>query len=202
MKHRLVGTAVLVALGIIIWPVLFDTTPVREISQRSKIPEAPPVERFAISEPEAPQLPPQPDYSAERAASAEAGETSVMDTAASAVPLQPAEPVAQAPAPESEAAEPAPRDSEPEPALLDRHDLPVQWAVQLGVFGKLENAQDIKRRAEKSGYHAILQTVRDGSAIQYRVYVDPKLDKQAAQKLATEIAKNLGVKGYVTGYYP
>ena len=170
MKHRLVGTAVLVALGIIIWPVLFDTTPVREISQRSKIPEAPPVERFAISEPEAPQLPPQPDYSAERAASAEAGETSVMDTAASAVPLQPAE--------------------------------PVQWAVQLGVFGKLENAQDIKRRAEKSGYHAILQTVRDGSAIQYRVYVDPKLDKQAAQKLATEIAKNLGVKGYVTRYYP
>ena len=29
-----------------------------------------------------------------------------------------------------------------------------------------------------------------------------KLDKQAAQKLATEIAKNLGVKGYVTRYYP
>ena len=57
MKHRLVGTAVLVALGIIIWPVLFDTTPVREISQRSKIPDAPPVERLSlihISEPTGP----------------------------------------------------------------------------------------------------------------------------------------------------
>ena len=78
----------------------------------------------------------------------------------------------------------------------------MQWAVQLGVFGKLENAQEIKRRAEKSGYHAILQTVRDGGVTQHRVYVDPKLDKQAAQKLAVEIDKNLGVKGFVTRYYP
>lgn len=202
MKHRLVGTAVLVALGIIIWPVLFDTSPVREISQRSKIPVAPPVERFAISEPEAPQLPPQPDYSAERAASAEAGESPVMDSADGAAPVQPAEPVVQPLEPESRSAEPGRQDSGPAPALLDRHDLPVQWAVQLGVFAKLENAQEIKRRAEKSGYHAILQTVRDAGAIQHRVYVDPKLDKQAAQKLATEIEKNLGVKGYVTRYYP
>ena len=45
MKHRLVGAAVLVALGVIAWPVLFDTTPVREMSQRSQIPAEPALER-------------------------------------------------------------------------------------------------------------------------------------------------------------
>ena len=44
MKHRLVGAAVLVALGVIAWPVLFDTTPVREMSQRSQIPTEPALE--------------------------------------------------------------------------------------------------------------------------------------------------------------
>lgn len=201
MKHRLVGTAVLVALGIIIWPVLFDTTPVREISQRSKIPDAPPVERFAIDEPEAPQLPPQPDYTAERAASAVAGETPVPDATSSTTPVaQPPEP--QPPKPQARPVQPQKQATEPAPALLDQHGLPVQWAVQLGVFGKLENAQEIKRRAEKSGYHAILQTVSNGGVTQYRVYVDPKLDKQAAQKLAAEVEKNLALKGFVTRYYP
>lgn len=200
MKHRLVGTAVLVALGIIIWPVLFDTTPVREISQRSKIPDAPPVERFAIDEPKAPQLQPQPDYAAERAASSATPETPMLDAASNPEPLvQPPKPQTRSAQPQTQAPEPEPA---PAPALLDQHTLPVQWAVQLGVFGKLENAQEIKRRAEKSGYHAILQTVRDGGVTQHRVYVDPKLDKQAAQKLAVEIDKNLGVKGFVTRYYP
>ena len=61
MKHRLVGAAVLVALGVIAWPVLFDTTPVREISQRSQIPSEPALERFSVEEPQPPQLPPAPD---------------------------------------------------------------------------------------------------------------------------------------------
>ena len=202
MKHRLVGTAVLVALGIIIWPVLFDTTPVREISQRSKIPDAPPVERFAIDEPEAPQLSPQPDYTAERAASAAVGETPGTEVDSSVESRRSVEAVMQVSEPQTRHEEPEMQAAEPAPALLDQHELPVQWAVQLGVFGKVENAQEIKRRAEKSGYHAILQTVRDGGATQYRVYVDPKLDKQAAQKVAAEIEKNLGVKGFVTRYYP
>ena len=47
----------LVALGVIAWPVLFDTTPVREMSQRSQIPTEPALERFSVDEPQPPQLP-------------------------------------------------------------------------------------------------------------------------------------------------
>ena len=181
MKHRLVGAAVLVALGIIAWPVVFDTSPVREISQRSQIPPPPELERFSVDEPVPPALPPAPDSAAQRAA--QATETEAERAA--------------------EAARLAPADGKPVPATTrEKSGLPVQWAVQLGVFSRMENAQDIKRRAEKAGYHAILQSVPAAQGTQYRVYVNPKLDRAEAQKLAAEVERKLAVKGYVTRYYP
>jgi DedD protein len=169
MKHRLVGAAVLVALGVIAWPVLFDTTPVREISQRSQIPSEPALERFSVEEPQPPQLPPAPDSAAQRAAQA----------------------IQTEPEREKEAVTLAPASG-----------LPVQWAVQLGVFSRMENAQDVKRRAEAAGFHAILQSVPTDKGTQHRVYVNPKLDRAEAQALAAQVEKKMAVKGYVTRYYP
>ena len=182
MKHRLVGAAVLVALGVIAWPVLFDTTPVREISQRSQIPSEPALERFSVDEPQPPQLPPAPDSAAQRAAQ----ETQT------------------GPEREKEAAELAPGDDKPVASAVKEpaSGLPVQWAVQLGVFSQVENAQDLKRRAEAAGFHVILQSVPSDKGTQHRVYVNPKLDRAEAQALAAQVEKKLAVKGYVTRYYP
>jgi len=181
MKHRLVGAAVLVALGVIAWPVVFDTSPVREISQRSQIPPEPELERFTVDEPVQPQLPPAPDSAAQRAAQEASTE----------------------PEREAEAAKLAPPDDKPvAKAAKDPSGLPVQWAVQLGVFSRLDNARDLKRRAEQAGFHAILQSVPGANGVQHRVYAEPKLDRADAQKLAAAVEKKLGVKGYVTRYYP
>lgn len=182
MKHRLVGAAVLVALGVIAWPVLFDTTPVREISQRSQIPSEPALERFSVDEPQPPQLPPAPDSVAQRAAQATQTEAER----------------------EQEAAQLVPKDDKPVASAVKdpASGLPVQWAVQLGVFSRIENAQDLKRRAEQAGFHAILQSVPTDRGTQHRVYVNPKLDRAEAQALAAQVEKKIAVKGYVTRYYP
>lgn len=182
MKHRLVGAAVLVALGVIAWPVLFDTTPVREISQRSQIPSEPALERFSVEEPQPPQLPPAPDSPAQRAAQA----------------------IQTEPEREKEAVTLAPGDDKPVASAVKdpASGLPVQWAVQLGVFSRMENAQDVKRRAEAAGFHAILQSVPTDKGTQHRVYVNPKLDRAEAQALAVQVEKKIAVKGYVTRYYP
>ncbi len=182
MKHRLVGAAVLVALGVIAWPVLFDTTPVREMSQRSQIPTEPALERFSVDEPQPPQLPPAPESAAQRAAQ-------VSQTA---------------PEREKEAAELAPKDDKPVASAVKdpASGLPLQWAVQLGAFSKAEAAQAIKRRAEQAGFHAIVQTVPTDSGTLHKVYVNPKLDRAEAQALAAQVEKKLAVKGYVTRYYP
>ncbi len=196
MKHRLVGAAVLVGLGIIAWPVVFDTTPVREISQRSQIPDAPPEQPFAIAEPERVQLPPEPDSVALREQLPE------LPSPESAAPENPNDAPASAhPAAKGGMASAVTREPVP-PVRTDAAGLPEQWAVQLGVFSDRENAMELRSRAEKAGYHALVQTVGSGQARKYRVYAEPKLDRAAAQRAGVSVQQKLGIKGYVTRYYP
>jgi len=172
MKHRLVGAAVLVALGVIAWPVIFDTTPVREISQRSELPAAPSPERFEVPEPQRP-------------------------------------PPLDAELPQDDSGSPAPVEAlgpdEPLPEAVlqgDARGLPEQWAVQLGVFSQLDNARELHARALEAGYHAVMQKSESGGKTQYRVLVEPKLDRRALDALLPEIRRRLGLEGYVTRYYP
>jgi DedD protein len=186
MKHRLVGAAVIVALGIIAWPVIFDTTPVREISQRSEVPEGPEIERFTVAEPEPMALPPAPDSEALRAAA----ETTGTSPAAGVDPRPTVDAV------ETDDARPAPS------ARGDEHGLPEQWALQLGVFGDIANAREVHARADAAGFHAVLQSVPVDGEVRHRVYVEPKLDRAALEPVAREVERKLGIKGYVTRYYP
>ena len=50
MKQRLVGAVVLIALGIVIWPIVFDPSVVRRFSEESKIPPAPRFDEFSVPE--------------------------------------------------------------------------------------------------------------------------------------------------------
>lgn len=196
MKHRLVGAAVLVGLGVIAWPVIFDTTPVREISQRSQIPAPPPEQPFVVPEPDAVDIPPEPDSDALREGLPEAP-----------VVVAPADDARAAPAPATaepatSTVAPAPKRDPVPPVKNDARGLPEQWAVQLGVFSDRANATDLKARAEKAGFHALVQAVGNGPARRYRVYAEPKLERAGALRAAATVEQKLGIKGYVTRYYP
>lgn len=189
MKHRLVGTAVLVALGIIAWPVVFDTTPVREISQRSQIPEAPATEAFEVPEPAAPSLPPAPDSASRRAAEPP-------------VPVDESSPPRAAAVQTPDPAEAKPRAEAPGKVRNDRDGLPEQWVLQLGVFADRANAAELRARAEKAGYHALVQSVESGGRTQHRVLIEPKLDRSALERMLPDVQRRLGIRAYLTRYYP
>jgi DedD protein len=191
MKHRLVGAAVLVGLGIIAWPVVFDTTPVREISQRSQIPAPPAMEPFEVAEPAPVALPPEPDSEHLRA--------SIPDAPAEEPVAPVVEDAAFVPKARSPAAAAVPKVPAP---TNDSQGLPEQWALQLGVFAARANALELRERAEKAGFHALVQPVGKGTGARYRVYVAPKLDRAAVARLAPDVQRKLGIKGYVTRYYP
>ena len=194
MKHRLVGAAVLVGLGVIAWPVVFDTTPVREISQRSQIPRPPAEQSFEVAQPAPVALPPAPDSAALR--------EQLPDTLP---PEAAAEPEVSTPELAPAAAKAPLARPAPDPVATVRTDaraLPEQWALQLGVFSARDNALELRARAEKAGFHALVQTVGSGPARRYRVYVEPKLDRAAVQRAAVSVQQKLGIKGYVTRYYP
>ena len=71
----------------------------------------------------------------------------------------------------------------------DSHGLPEQWALQLGVFSARANALDVRERAEKAGFHALVQPVGKGAGARYRVYVAPKLDRAAVLRLAPDVQR-------------
>lgn len=195
MKHRLVGAAVLVGLGIIAWPVVFDTTPVREMSQRSQLPSPPAEQPFVVPEPDPVSLPPEPDSGALRD---QLPDNPVVEQGAATA--DPPEVVPPEPAGEAVASATAPASVPP--ARTDESGLPEQWALQLGVFSDRENAMELRARAETAGFHALVQPVGSGPGRRYRVFVEPKLDRAAVQRAATTVNQKLGIKGYVTRYYP
>ena len=143
------------------------------------------------------------ESAASEAEQAIAATTAATESAPAPAPA-PAASHAPAPATETVAAAAIPDASaEAVPKVAhDAYGLPVQWAVQLGVFTRIEGAQEVKRRAEQAGYHVILQTVAQKGGAQHRVYIGPKLNRNAAASLNREVQQKLGITGYVTRYYP
>ena len=184
MKHRLVGAAVLIAGAVILWPLVFDTSVVRSISERSEIPDKPAFERFDVAEPTPPENIPNNDYEQRRqqqVADAQSGRADrhlLPETARNAA---------------------APSDHV---ADQDEHGLPVLWAVQLGLFNQAENAHQLQESARAAGFHVVLQktTTVDGDV--YRVFSEPKLERAASEQLRDQLNAALQLDTFVTRYYP
>ena len=71
------------------------------------------------------------------------------------------------------------------------------WVIQLGSFGKTENAQQLRDRLRNAGFPAYVESIKKGGAVLFRVRVGPELDPVRARSQRDDIAKKLNVKGIV-----
>lgn len=92
----------------------------------------------------------------------------------------PAQPV---PAKPVEAARPAPK-----PAAAG-----TGFAVQLGAFGNLEEANKLRDRARAAGFSAFVEQVRTDKGTLNRVRLGPVVNRADADKLKAQVAGKLGV---------
>lgn len=182
MKQRMIGAMVLVAIGIIAWTLIFDPSQVYRFSQRSQIPPPPAFEKLDIAPAVRPEVLRSLDYTERNVAQLRAEQAT-----ASAAPALPESP----PAGTANSAD-----------STDEFGLPVMWAVQVGSFGQLENAQELKQRLERSGYHVIVQSVDAGPQRLSRVFIDPKLDRRHADRLRDKVDGKFGTGAMVVRYYP
>ena len=188
-KHRLIGTAVLVLIGVIGFPLLVDKQPrpvavdiPLEIPDKAKV-------KPLVEAPKAPAVP---------AASVPA------PTPAPAAPAS--EPVAPA-KPEPEPVKPEPKvEAKPDEgaraqALLegkapektsDKTDKPAdkgRFVVQVGAFAEADKAREARLKVERAGlktYTHVAET-KDGKRI--RVRVGPFASRADAEKAAEKIKK-------------
>jgi DedD protein len=181
-KHRLIGAAVLVLVGVVGFPLLFDSQPrpipvdiAIEIPARQSVkPLATPTPASATPAPSAAPATPAPDP----APAAVASVTPVPAAAAAAAPAAPR--VAD--------------DSARAKALLE--DKPVASAnaptdlrlvVQVGAFADAAKAREVRLKLEKAGLKTYTQVADSKEGKRTRVRVGPFANKAEADQAALKI---------------
>ncbi|WP_126971436.1 SPOR domain-containing protein [Xanthomonas sp. BRIP62411] len=134
-------------------------------------------------------------------------------TKTESLPPEPAKPVATAPK-LAEAPKPAPAKPEvaktepakPEPAkpVVAAPAAPaapaassVGFAVQLGAFGRAEDADALRDRVRAAGFSAFVEQVRTDKGALNRVRVGPVANRGDAEQLRAQVAAKVGISGMV-----
>ncbi len=174
LKHRLLGAAILIALGVLLLPGFFRDKENYQINTQSQIPEKPSITTLDFDGPTAVdsvEPAPSPDTMFVPA-EAPLDETSISSSSASS-----------SLAPTADPADPA---------------LPQAWVIQVGSFGNREGAENLMKSLQTEGHKAYLRTVITDKGSLHRVFIGPKLNRKDADavKLAVDKQFNLTSKIY------
>ncbi len=206
-RRRLIGAVVLLGLGVIAFPLLFETQP-RPIAVDIPI-VIPPRDGAPPLALPAPRPAAKPAASAPVvAAPASPGPASAVAAAPTPAPAKPAETPAPAPAPApAKVSEPVAR---PKPAVAAApaptpkpaaQATPAasgagRFVVQIGAFAETSAVRDVRSKAEKAGLTTFTQTVDTADGKRTRVRVGPFASREDAEKAAAQ-AKAAGLGGSV-----
>ncbi|NQW79791.1 MAG: SPOR domain-containing protein [Polaromonas sp.] len=198
-KHRLIGAAVLVLIGVVGFPLLFDSQPrpvpvdiaidipnkntVKPLITPQPVPasmaetETPPAASTAVVEPSTPPK-----------AEPAANPTPVPAAAVAPVVAAPAAPAPVAPKVD---------DSARARALLEGKTPPsaaadVRMVVQVGAYAEAAKAREARSKLEKAGFKTYTQVVDTQDGQRTRVRVGPFPNRAEAEQVAGKI-KSLGL---------
>jgi len=180
-RHRLIGASVLVILGVVGFPLLFDTQP-RPVSVD-----------IAVNIPDRATAKPLVDTSKPKPLSAGAG----LDAKEEVVPVEKKPDAAVAAVvpkpPETKLADAKPAEAKPveakpaEAKSSDAQDTGARFVVQIGAFNDEAKVREVRAKVEKEGiktYTNIAQT-KEGSRT--RVRVGPFTSRDEADKVARKL---------------
>jgi DedD protein len=205
-RHRLIGAAILVLLGVVGFPLLFDNQPRPiavdipiEIPDKTKVKpltSVPPVASATVPAAAPVQASAAPAAPASRAA---AGVVSAPPTAAAPKPAAKPEVKVEA-KPQPKPAD-KPTDAAKAQALLDGKDAAKKpeaaasaasagrFIVQIGAYAEVLKAREARQKLEKAGIKTYTQVVQTPEGKRIRVRVGPFESKAEADKVAAKIKK-------------
>jgi DedD protein len=183
-RRRLIGAAVLVGLGVLAFPIVFETQP-RSVPMDLPIvipsKDGPTPQRVATAEPALPASLPE-------GAQLEADAGVVADP--SPPPIQ--EPVA-ATTPSPTASKLASKPSSAPPQVAEAKG---RFIVQVGAYADKKSALEARQRLERKGLKTYAQVVQTKDGDRIRVRLGPFADRTEADK-AVSAAKAAGLDGKV-----
>lgn len=197
-RHRLIGAAVLVLLGVIGFPLLFDSQPrpiavdiaieIPDKDQAKRLKAPPPAPNRAKAQPvaDAPAVAAAPDKSP---AAPDVSATRLSSGSISAKPdTKTPDKVVDKGVPSREAAKASPmieeRESDKPTAASD-----ARFVVQVGAFADVTKAREVRVKLERAGLKTYTQVVEPKEGRRIRVRVGPFATKHDAEKAAEKIKK-------------
>ena len=199
LKQRLVGALILVALGVVFWPIIFVEPGERAAAEQLRIPPPPDVDMTPIETPVADDLQRAQEWrdetEPEQAPAAEDPIAAFADTPAAAD---------EAPLQEALAADaPAARVAAPEQAVLDSKGVPVAWILQVASVSSEDKANGLRDRLLAMQEKAYVKKLdRNSGTTLYRVYVGPNFERAQLEKIQADIDSRFKVKSLIIRYVP
>ena len=212
LKQRLVGALILVALGVVFWPIIFVEPGEQGGAEEARIPPRPLVETTPVEAPDIAGLRP----SREIQKAPEPADRELLTLAPEAPPVvnatasDTARTAAVDPKPEPKAkprSDPAPvekktRSEPPVKPALDAEGIPITWILRVASVSSAEKADQLRKDLLDMGHKAYVKKIRSNGKTLYRVYVGPKVEKARLQKIQGSIDSKFGVSSLITRYYP
>ena len=195
-RQRLVGALVLVALGVVFWPLIFVTPETREPIVLQPMSQRPAVDQTPIPEPEsyepavATQLPEPPKNPPQ------------IQEAADIQTLTDAEGTSLADLPDSDAvAAPQPSVAPPsEDPLVDEQGLAIFYVLQVATVGSASRAKELVEGLQARGYKAFsTRYVRVDDEL-FRVQIGPNAERAPLMRIKPEIDAVLEVDSQIMRY--
>lgn len=214
LKQRLIGALILVALGVVFWPIIFVEPDGPGGLPGARMPPPPSVDTTPIEPPdtaglrEAAQVDAQREARAEEAAALAEAEEAITASEAESEQEQESEvepapetaskPSAQA---ETEVAR-APRKAAPVSPKLDAQGVPVAWILQVVSVSNKSRAETIRDGLIADGHKAYVKPIKSADRTLYRVYIGPKFERAQLERIQGQVNSQLGVKSMVARYVP
>lgn len=232
LKQRLIGALILVALGVIFWPIIFVDQHEHEV-ERTAIPPRPAVVTTPLVRPSAQELRGSPELRASEGesvadpgtGSAQLGQNdgdSVVNSAAENAGENARDPgdslkgsvaksgrstsspevVAPTATPSPGLEVPRTRREAPASPALDADGVPIAWILQVVSVSSEAKAEELRGQLLAIDEKAYVKRVRKGGKSLYRVYIGPKFERARLENLKPRIDSEFKVDSLVMRYLP
>lgn len=197
LKQRLVGALILLALGVVFWPIIFVEPEERYTQEQDRIPPAPVIDASAIESPGADGLRASEQWQVE-----DMGAEQVIDEDLTVAPEEPAaDPVVEEVAgvvPDTRGT----RATPPVPPSLDDKGLPIAWILQVASVSSAGKANELRDGLLAMEEKAYVKKLERGQKDLYRVYIGPNVERAQLERIQAGIDKRFGVRSIIVRYVP
>ncbi|MFK8046979.1 MAG: SPOR domain-containing protein [Halioglobus sp.] len=203
LKQRLVGALILVALGVVFWPIIFVEPGNIAGEEARRIPARPAVDTTPMPAPDKKGLRESKPLESRKEVQREQLDIDRAQKTAASVPATDSESTA------AKTPKPAPpkpvkktRTEAPIKPAIDSEGVPIAWILQVASVSKSDKAEELRKRLLSLGYKAYVKKIQRSGNSLLRVYVGPKFERAKLEKMKATIDEEFGVKSMVLRYIP